>query len=223
MSGAFEKLSSISRRFLSLADGWRRLAAALVLVFVPVVILLSTAAAGIFAAPLPAGADPRSASPVHRSQVRAGPGVAGAARLSRLDAARLVLLAEIRRCLGKPYAWGAAGPGCFDCSGLILWLYRRVGIRLPRVAVEQGRVGIRVPDRLRFGDVLLFKRDGPGWHIGFYLARGHFVHAASRSEGVIISSLAEGKYRRMFRDARRYMGTEDGARAPAGRPGTARG
>ena len=71
-------------------------------------------------------------------------------------AARLALLEGVRRALGKPYVWGASGPDAFDCSGLVLWLYGRIGVRLPRVAVEQGSVGIAVPDRLRFGDVLLF-------------------------------------------------------------------
>ena len=136
----------------------------------------------------------------------ASPPAAGSTPRERaLRAARLVLLREVRRCLGHPYVWGAAGPSSFDCSGLVLWLYGRVGVRLPRLAVEQGRVGTRVRDRLRLGDLLLFKRDGPGWHVGLYLARGAFVHAAGRGQGVVISSLREPRYRRMFRDARRLM------------------
>lgn len=124
---------------------------------------------------------------------------------SRVLRAKVAMVKEIRRCLGHPYIWGAEGPDAFDCSGLILWLYGRIGIRLPRVAVEQGSVGIRVPDHLIFGDVLLFKRQGPGWHIGLYLARGQFVHAAGRKSGVIISSLRDSRFRSMFRDARRYI------------------
>ncbi len=124
---------------------------------------------------------------------------------SRVLRAKLLMLREIKRCLGLPYVWGAEGPRAFDCSGLVMWLYSRIGIRLPRVAVEQGSVGIRVPDRLTFGDVLLFKRKGPGWHIGFYLAKGKFVHAANKNEGVIISSARDSYWRGQFRDARRYM------------------
>ena len=38
---------------------------------------------------------------------------------------------------GKPYKWGATGPGSFDCSGLTQFIYRKAGIRLPRTAHEQ--------------------------------------------------------------------------------------
>jgi cell wall-associated NlpC family hydrolase len=120
-------------------------------------------------------------------------------------AARLALLEGVRRALGKPYVWGASGPDAFDCSGLVLWLYGRIGVRLPRVAVEQGSVGIAVPDRLRFGDVLLFKRKGPGWHIGLYLARGRFVHAEGRGRGVTISLLRASGYAQRLCRARRYL------------------
>ena len=120
-------------------------------------------------------------------------------------AARLALLEGVRRALGKPYVWGASGPDAFDCSGLVLWLYGRLGIHLPRVAVEQGSVGIAVPDRLRFGDVLLFKRKGPGWHIGLYLARGRFVHAEGRGRGVTISLLRASGYAQRLCRARRYL------------------
>ena len=89
--------------------------------------------------------------------------------------------------------------------GLVLWLYARIGVRLPRVAVEQGTVGIAVPDRLRFGDVLLFKRRGPGWHIGLYLARGRFVHAEGRESGVTVSLLNASGYARRLCRARRYL------------------
>lgn len=53
----------------------------------------------------------------------------GAARVAQ------IVMAQI----GKPYVWGAAGPNAFDCSGLMLWSYAQVGIRIPRVANDQYR------------------------------------------------------------------------------------
>ena len=43
--------------------------------------------------------------------------------------------AESRR--GLPYAWGAAGPGAFDCSGLVQWAFAQAGVSMPRVAADQ--------------------------------------------------------------------------------------
>ncbi len=119
--------------------------------------------------------------------------------------ARGVLLGRVRRSLGRPYVLGAEGPSAFDCSGLIRWLYAGIGLSLPRLAKDQGSTGMPVRDSLRFGDVILFKRLGSGWHIGMFLARGFFVHAAGREKGVIISSLRESYFRKQFRGARRYL------------------
>lgn len=127
-----------------------------------------------------------------------------AAAFGRTDV-RQVLLGRVKRSLGRPYVSGAEGPAAFDCSGLIRWLYAGLGLRLPRCAVDQGSTGLPVRDRLRFGDVVLFKRLGSGWHIGMFLARGFFVHAAGRGQGVIISSLREAYFRKQFRGARRYL------------------
>lgn len=128
--------------------------------------------------------------------------------LFRLRRERLVR--DIRRVLGRPYRWGAAGPGAFDCSGLIYWLYARAGIRIPRTARQQGSVGIRVQANPVFGDVLLFRSQASptGWHTGLYLGQDYFVHAAGRTKGVIVSPLAG--YRRRLVSVRRYL-VEHGA------------
>lgn len=118
---------------------------------------------------------------------------------------RGVLLGRVRRSLGRPYVLGAEGPAAFDCSGLIRWLYAGIGLSLPRLAKDQGNTGMPVRDCLRFGDVILFKRVGRGWHTGMFLARSFFVHAAGREKGVIISSLRESYFGKQFRGARRYL------------------
>lgn len=115
------------------------------------------------------------------------------------------LVRDIRKALGRPYRWGAAGPRAFDCSGLIFWLYARAGIRIPRTARQQGSVGLRVRSNPAFGDVLLFrsKASPSGWHTGLYLGREYFVHAAGRKKGVIVSPLSG--YRRRLVSVRRYL------------------
>ncbi len=113
----------------------------------------------------------------------------------------------IRHALGKPYRWGAAGPHAFDCSGLMVWLYACLGIRLPRQACDQGRKGAKVAGRLKPGDVLLFRSEASptGWHTGMYVGRSCFVHASGRKKGVCVSSLRTGRYRDSLVAARRYL------------------
>ena len=124
------------------------------------------------------------------------------------QSARTRRLAALIRCaLGKPYRWGAQGPDAFDCSGLMVWLFGHLGLRLPRQAVEQGRCGRKVQDRLKPGDVLLFRSAASpsGWHIGMYIGRTFFVHASGKKRGVILSSLREKNYLSKVAAVRRYL------------------
>ena len=57
----------------------------------------------------------------------------GAMTAAQLTAA--LRAAESRR--GLPYAWGAAGPTAFDCSGLVQWAFARADVSMPRVAADQ--------------------------------------------------------------------------------------
>ncbi|HEY0387412.1 MAG TPA: NlpC/P60 family protein [Gaiellales bacterium] len=98
---------------------------------------------------------------------------------------RAVALARAE--LGVPYVWGGESPSGFDCSGLVQYVYGRVGISLPRVASDQYRAGRHVSrSALRAGDLVFF--DGLG-HVGLYIGRGRFIHAPHTGTVVQISSL----------------------------------
>ena len=64
--------------------------------------------------------------------------------------------AAARHLVGIPYRWGGTSPGeGFDCSGLVVYVYRRLGVWLPRTAAEQFSVGRPVSLRaLRPGDLV---------------------------------------------------------------------
>lgn len=63
---------------------------------------------------------------------------------------------------GKPYVYGAVGPNAFDCSGLVQYVYRRLGVALPRTAQQQYAATPHVAmATARPGDVLFF-RDASG-------------------------------------------------------------
>ncbi|MCW2700893.1 MAG: Cell wall-associated hydrolase, invasion-associated protein [Blastococcus sp.] len=89
---------------------------------------------------------------------------------------------------GKPYVWAAAGPGSFDCSGLVQYAYAAAGISLPHSSRMQAVVGQAVSrDELQPGDLVAFY--SPISHIGIYIGDGQMVHAPSSGDVVKVSPI----------------------------------
>ena len=78
--------------------------------------------------------------------------------------------------LGKPYVWGATGPGSFDCSGLTQHVWAAAGVALPRTSEEQADIGNAIPlDEIEPGDLVVYF---PGrTHVGVYVGKGLVIHA----------------------------------------------
>ncbi len=90
--------------------------------------------------------------------------------------------------LGKPYQWGAAGPGSYDCSGFTLASWAKVGVSLPHSSRSQSGVGSRVSrGELRAGDLVF--TFSPISHVGIYLGDGKLIAAPSAGDVVKIQSL----------------------------------
>lgn len=82
----------------------------------------------------------------------------------------------VRQAVGSPYAWGATGPGAFDCSGLMQWAYGRAGVGLPRTSQAQRNAGRHVSlSEARPGDLVIYRDDAS--HVGMYVGNGQVVHA----------------------------------------------
>ncbi|MFF4343192.1 NlpC/P60 family protein [Kitasatospora sp. NPDC001540] len=110
--------------------------------------------------------------------------------------------------IGQPYSWGggdASGPTygicCsdggqhgekvvgFDCSGLMVYAFAKVGISLPRVAADQAGVGQRIPASagvaaLRPGDMVFFGNSSRIYHVGLYIGGGQMLNAPKPGDHV---------------------------------------
>ncbi|MEU9383234.1 NlpC/P60 family protein, partial [Streptomyces sp. NPDC048279] len=80
-------------------------------------------------------------------------------------------IAFARAQIGKPYVWGATGPGSYDCSGLSQAAWKAAGVSLPRTTYDQVNAGTTVPlaDALP-GDLVFFYDDVS--HVGVYIGNG---------------------------------------------------
>ena len=104
--------------------------------------------------------------------------------------------------LGVPYVWGGASPSGFDCSGLTMYAYAKVGVYLPHNAAMQYGMGTPVArSQLAPGDLVFFNGLS---HVGMYIGGGRFVHAPHTGDVVKISSLSEYWYSATYVGARRY-------------------
>lgn len=85
-------------------------------------------------------------------------------------------LAFAQAQIGKPYVWGATGPGSYDCSGLTQAAWKAAGVTLPRTTYDQVNAGTTVSvSQAQPGDLVFFYDDIS--HVGLYVGDGKMVHA----------------------------------------------
>jgi cell wall-associated NlpC family hydrolase len=95
--------------------------------------------------------------------------------------------------IGKPYSWGASGPGSFDCSGLTMWSWGKAGVSLPHSAAAQYDSARHVSQGdLQPGDLVFF--GSPIHHVGIYIGGGRMIDAPHSGDYVGIHSLYMNEY-----------------------------
>ena len=108
--------------------------------------------------------------------------------------------------LGCPYVYGAKGPNSFDCSGLVNWVYKQIGIEVPGSTAGY-KTYMNSTNEIDWsdaqpGDILIIfgdergKKDG---HAGIYVGNDEYIHAPRTGDVVKISSGASKMFKHVFR------------------------
>ncbi|WP_405985073.1 NlpC/P60 family protein [Streptomyces sp. NBC_00872] len=117
-----------------------------------------------------------------------GPGGAAGSAVGAMDSRAAAAVAFAYGAIGKPYVWGATGPGSFDCSGLTQAAWRAAGVSLPRTTYTQINAGQRVTrDRLAPGDLVFFFSGVS--HVGIYVGGGQMIHAPRPGSAVRLAPI----------------------------------
>jgi cell wall-associated NlpC family hydrolase len=101
------------------------------------------------------------------------------------------LAKAVQSALGVPYVYGGDSLSGMDCSGLTSYVYKQLGVDLPRDSRSQFDVGTPVSvDSMQKGDLIFFDTGGGDIsHVGIYMGENKMAHAASKPHEVTISDI----------------------------------
>ncbi|GAA3076327.1 C40 family peptidase [Streptomyces olivoverticillatus] len=91
---------------------------------------------------------------------------------------------------GSPYQWGAVGPNRFDCSGLTLYSFKKVGKSLPRTAEDQYNKTSHLSSGSRkTGDLVFFHSGSNVYHVGIYAGNNKIWHSPKPGSSVRLEKI----------------------------------
>lgn len=109
------------------------------------------------------------------------------------DTQKSKLVELAKGLIGKPYTYGAKpedAPRTFDCSSFIQYIFKQIGIDLPRSTILQAEHGTEAKlENIEIGDLLFmhgtqgfYNQKFPGGigHVILYIGNNQTIHAASR-------------------------------------------
>ena len=127
--------------------------------------------------------------------------------------ARQAIVQAATTAVGTPYRWGGLSPKGFDCSGLVVYTYRKIGIHVPRTAKSQFKNCTAVTRRnIKPADLVFFSvpRKKGVVHVGIYIGKGQFVHAPGRGRKVTRASLDNIYFKQHLIRAGNFLKKESG-------------
>lgn len=126
-------------------------------------------------------------------------------RMDMLQEKRAKLIKIAKSLIGKPYKYGIKpeeAPDYFDCSTFTQYVYKKIGVKLPRSSILQATQGreIQLEDGewyLGVGDLLFFRGTKGHYddslfpasyvyigHVALYIGDGKIIHANSKTKSV---------------------------------------
>ncbi len=108
---------------------------------------------------------------------------AGEVVYGNLKNPRQIAITQALKYFNAPYLWGGRTPFGVDCSGLTQIIYKMIGIKIPRDASEQVKIGraLSFVDEAEPGDLAFFDDDeGKIVHVGIMWKRNKIIHASGQ-------------------------------------------
>ncbi|MBV6493745.1 MAG: hypothetical protein LDLANPLL_01768 [Turneriella sp.] len=140
---------------------------------------------------------PKSAAYAHK-----GP---AAPKILKEPAIRDAIVSGAERYLNVPYRFGGATPKGFDCSGLVLYLYKQQGFSVPR-SVREMRPTLKLTHLPKKGDIIFFLNDnGNVGHVGIYINEEKFIHSPREGLKIRYEKLKHPYWKKRFVEYRSIL------------------
>lgn len=103
--------------------------------------------------------------------------------------------------IGNPYVWGGTSlTRGTDCSGFVMRVFQKYGVKLPRNSRAQANCGTPIKvSEAKPGDLIFYAKGKTINHVAIYIGNGQVVHASSPKTGIKISNVS---YRTPFKAVR---------------------
>jgi cell wall-associated NlpC family hydrolase len=100
-------------------------------------------------------------------------------------------LSLAKQFIGTRYCRGGVSPRCFDCSGLIKYVYSKNGIKLPATVSGQMKMATIVSKKsAKAGDLVFFvTKSGYPYHIGIYMGNNQILHSPKPGRKVRVENI----------------------------------